>query len=123
MDSGFGSNLNSSLTCSCGRVFGQLNALSNHRRSCRTAKKRLSDALSSAKEAFQAKRRRLSLECYMPVIEPGLIPSSSLAQEDLEPDSSILPENSAQSLDPVCSYKDLFNTLTNFLLAPGFSRC
>lgn len=69
----------SRLTCSCGRVFSQLNALSNHKRSCAKTKKRLFSALSAAKEAHQQRKRQrlLSIDpsttASTTVIKPGLI--------------------------------------------------
>jgi hypothetical protein len=47
-----------SLSCCCGRVFTQNNALSYHKRSCGKSKKRLADALLAAKEVFEQKKRR-----------------------------------------------------------------
>lgn len=46
--------------CYCGRRFQQTNAFSNHQRSCKKAKARLSSALDSAKEKWnQRKKARL----------------------------------------------------------------
>lgn len=71
MDVDFEPHPSLQLTCACGRTFAQLNALSNHRRSCMKAKKRLIDALSSAREAnVQRKRRHLN------PTEPGLLTST-----------------------------------------------
>lgn len=44
-------------TCYCGRTFLQQNALSNHRRSCQTSKKRTSSALDSARDAYSKRKK------------------------------------------------------------------
>jgi hypothetical protein len=46
-------------TCHCGRVFSQTYAFTNHERTCKKSKKRLSDALAKAKQIYQAKKRRV----------------------------------------------------------------
>ncbi|KAI0055388.1 hypothetical protein BV25DRAFT_1815655 [Artomyces pyxidatus] len=52
-----------SQTCCCGRSFSQPSALTFHQKSCKKSKTRLSSALSSAKEAWIAKKKaRISLE-------------------------------------------------------------
>ena len=43
-------------TCTCGRSFSRDSALTNHRRTCKKAKTRLSSALIGAKEARSRKR-------------------------------------------------------------------
>lgn len=52
------SALNSNLTCDCGRVFAQHNALSNHQRNCQTSKGRVVDVLGRAKDMLHARKRR-----------------------------------------------------------------
>lgn len=44
--------------CTCGRVFAQHNALSNHQRSCRKSKTRLSGALGKFKTLFEGRKRQ-----------------------------------------------------------------
>lgn len=131
----FDLNPNPQLTCSCGRVFAQLNALSHHRHSCSRTKKRLSDALSAAKEAYAArKRRRIGLSEWTAsgsesdltwlastsVAEPGLIniPHASeilkdklfLPIESLEPvGSSSADDNETVWQNPLSSYAELRN--------------
>jgi len=46
-------------TCVCGRTFTGLNAFTWHEKSCVKGKKRLSGALSRAKEAYQSKKARI----------------------------------------------------------------
>jgi hypothetical protein len=48
----------SGLTCFCGKSFPQQSALTNHTRSCQRSKKRLTNALSSAKEVWIARKRK-----------------------------------------------------------------
>lgn len=50
---------NFSQTCHCGRVFSQTYAFTNHERTCKKSRKRLSNALAKAKQFYQAKKRRL----------------------------------------------------------------
>jgi hypothetical protein len=45
------------LACACGRIFSQVNALSNHRRRCSKSKKRIFTALSKAKEVWSSNKR------------------------------------------------------------------
>jgi hypothetical protein len=47
-----------SQACVCGRIFSIPQAYSHHKQSCLKMKKRLSDALASAKEVWQIKKRR-----------------------------------------------------------------
>lgn len=75
-------------TCVCGRAFSQLNAFTNHIRTCPRSKKRLSSALESAKEKWTTrKRRRVAVEqspgdVWQPA---GLIPLASTAEVLEEP--------------------------------------
>ena len=46
------------IQCSCGRVFAQLNAHTNHQRTCKKRKKNLSSALAKAKLAWDNRKRR-----------------------------------------------------------------
>jgi len=55
-------------TCVCGRTFSQPGGLHCHRRSCPKAKKRLSGALTKAKEVFGRKKRRLDTSGSQPSI-------------------------------------------------------
>ncbi|KIM59251.1 hypothetical protein SCLCIDRAFT_27508 [Scleroderma citrinum Foug A] len=49
------------IQCSCGRTFAQLSAYTNHQRTCKKRKKRLSGALAKAKLTWDnRKRRRMS---------------------------------------------------------------
>lgn len=50
--------LGPNLTCSCGRVFAQHNALTNHQRNCQTSKGRVVGVLSRAKDLLHARKRR-----------------------------------------------------------------
>jgi hypothetical protein len=47
-----------SQACICGRIFSVPQAYSHHKQSCLKTKKRLSDALASAKEVWQIKKHR-----------------------------------------------------------------
>lgn len=71
------SALSSNLTCDCGRVFAQHNALSNHQRNCQTSKGRVVGVLSRAKDMLHArKRRRLEKEVSsVPGSETPPVPS------------------------------------------------
>jgi len=53
--------------CICGRTFTQHNAYNYHRRNCKSGKKRLSEALTMAKEHW--KRRKT---CELPVGGDGM---------------------------------------------------
>jgi hypothetical protein len=44
--------------CICGRSFSDIAAFTKHNRDCRRGKKRLSDALTVAKEIYKSKRPR-----------------------------------------------------------------
>ncbi|KAH7917491.1 hypothetical protein BV22DRAFT_1052389, partial [Leucogyrophana mollusca] len=46
-----------STVCTCGRIFGQLNSYTNHLRTCKKSKKRLSGALSKARELWSIRKR------------------------------------------------------------------
>jgi hypothetical protein len=46
------------LYCACGRSFAQPNALSNHRRSCTSSKRRFNDMLTVAREAWEVRKKR-----------------------------------------------------------------
>ena len=49
--------------CVCGRTFAEFSALTNHQRRCASMKKRLSTALTSARQTRNGlKRRRLDLD-------------------------------------------------------------
>lgn len=49
--------------CICGRTFAEVSALTNHQRRCVKMKKRLSTALTSARQTRNSsKRRRLDLD-------------------------------------------------------------
>jgi hypothetical protein len=70
--------------CACGRVFGQQNALTNHRRVCATTKRRLSEALSLAREKWTAnKRRRLSSQAPKSSLESTLWGDHALSSSSL----------------------------------------
>jgi histidinol-phosphate/aromatic aminotransferase/cobyric acid decarboxylase-like protein len=43
--------------CACGRTFSQIYGLANHKRGCEKSKKRLSVALSKAKEVWAVRKR------------------------------------------------------------------
>lgn len=49
---------NDLLVCSCGREFGQENALSIHRRTCKPSKKRKADIVEKARDILFAKKMR-----------------------------------------------------------------
>ncbi|EGO30470.1 hypothetical protein SERLADRAFT_432028 [Serpula lacrymans var. lacrymans S7.9] len=54
----------SSLSCSCGRLFSQPNALSNHKRNCPKTRKCLGDALEKAKELWiRRKQQQTGASC------------------------------------------------------------
>jgi hypothetical protein len=60
--------------CHCGRAFSQTYAFTNHQRTCKKSKKRLSDALAKAQQVWQMRKRRRCI---------------SDAEVDVEVDSSI----------------------------------
>jgi hypothetical protein len=45
--------------CVCGRAFTDLGAFTRHQKGCRKGKKRLTSAITKAKEVYQSKRARL----------------------------------------------------------------
>ena len=57
----------SSIQCSCGRDFTQLNAYTNHQWTCKKRKKNLSSALARAKLAWDNRKRRRTDS----LVEPG----------------------------------------------------
>src|SRR5215472_6426550 len=56
-------------TCLCGRSFSQIYALANHRRACKQSKKRLSSALSQAKELWVDRKCPRQAPCEPPQID------------------------------------------------------
>jgi hypothetical protein len=76
MESGYES------VCACGRSFLQPGALTKHKRTCRSSKKRLSSALEQAKRFWKgSKRRRLETDTPDPNPPPlaaGLVLESEL---------------------------------------------
>ena len=48
--------------CVCGRSFSRISDFTKHERGCTKGKKRLSRALSKAKETYQRKKIRMGLE-------------------------------------------------------------
>lgn len=53
-------------TCVCGRIFTVLGAFTRHEKGCGTGRKRLSEALTRAREVFRAKRARYSRRAASP---------------------------------------------------------
>lgn|ERR1700722_688063 len=78
---------NSPLLCLCGRTFLQVPAFGNHQRNCAKSKRKLSGALTKAKELWVAKKRR-RLEGPEPGVEntqtsipiPGVTRGSSASE-------------------------------------------
>lgn len=56
--------------CICGRSFTQVNAINNHRRTCKKSKSRLASALTSAQENWRRKRARLNMSNEGTIAEP-----------------------------------------------------
>ena len=52
--------------CVCGRSFSRISDFTKHERGCIKGKKRLSGALSKAKEMYERKKLRMSLEGAQP---------------------------------------------------------
>lgn len=74
------------LTCICGRTFTLENALSNHRHSCQTSRKRLSSALEKAKGILSAnKRRRIdkSIDDRVPSVGSSLLGTPSADRDPI----------------------------------------
>ena len=62
--------------CVCGRSFSRISDFTKHERGCTKGKKRLSRALSKAKETYQRKKIRMGLEEAQPdqvVDDDGLL--------------------------------------------------
>ena len=76
-------------TCVCGRVFSDLGAFTHHEKGCRKGKKQLSNALSKAKEVYQAKKAKLTPASSCSSLGPNVSaePSSSTTN-----DASTMPE-------------------------------
>jgi hypothetical protein len=68
----FPESTDSQIVCVCGRAFMKPGALSYHLRSCTQSKKRLSGALSVAREIWARKRRRVT----SPEPRDGSLPSA-----------------------------------------------
>ena len=60
--------------CVCGRSFSRVSDFTKHERGCIKGKKRLSGALTKAKEIYQRKKSRMSMEEAQPnqVMEGGV---------------------------------------------------
>ena len=59
--------------CICGHSFSQATALTNHKRSCKSSKKRLSSALEKARQLWTgSKRRRLEVGVPQHKVDPPL---------------------------------------------------
>ena len=90
------------LSCICGRIFSQPNALTKHSQSCRSSKKRLANALEQARRVWKGtKRRRLQNDNASETLEklteaPGLAPLESLTPIS-GPNIETLVDNSAQN--------------------------
>ncbi|KAH7918336.1 hypothetical protein BV22DRAFT_1134671 [Leucogyrophana mollusca] len=78
-------------TCVCGRAFFQPNAFSTHERSCSRIKKRLSGALTKAKELWDSRKRRRVLS--EPVVD-------SESNQDGPPAARIHSEACAVAFSP-----------------------
>jgi hypothetical protein len=87
-----------SQSCLCGRIFTQTYAYTNHSRSCKSTKTRLSSALEKAKERYYANKRRKtevtqaeatgspSLEEVVQAEAPGSpLPASAFPSNDAPP--------------------------------------
>ena len=57
--------------CSCGRTFLNVGAFRNHQNSCKKNKSRLSLALSKAKEAVAARKRKATTIAATPQVKPS----------------------------------------------------
>jgi hypothetical protein len=66
--------------CVCGRAFIDLGGFTRHEKSCVKGKKRLSSALSRAKEVYQAKKAKLSLSRQASISEVATTSSEGTAK-------------------------------------------
>ena len=94
------------IQCSCGRTFAQLNAYTNHQRTCKKRKKGLSSALAKAKLVWDDRKRRRTTSGNV-----GEHVSSSGAMRgvpdprDVHDDGHQLQENNCQIVSPLCSIR------------------
>jgi len=71
--------------CPCGRTFSQQSAYSHHKRTCQKARKRLSTALTAARQMWTTQKRRRTTDPTAsttddgPVL-PGLAIGSSMSE-------------------------------------------
>lgn len=71
------------LQCYCGKVFSQQSALTNHSRSCKPSKTRFASALTIAKEAWEARKRKRR-EKIGEVVQPLVVEDSHNSELLLE---------------------------------------
>ena len=76
-------------TCVCGREFGDLGAFTRHEKGCHKGKKRLSNALSKAKEVYRAKKAKLTPASSRSSLGPGV---SAEPSDSTTNDASTMPE-------------------------------
>lgn len=95
------------LKCCCGRTFLQTNAYSNHQKSCKKTKARLSSALFGARDTWQRLKRARTATVVEPP-QPGLTNGLPLVQKSPTPAHPAIlfspelgtTENRSASVDP-----------------------
>ena len=93
------------IQCSCGRTFAQLNAYTNHHRTCKKRKKGLSSALAKAKLVWDHRKRRCTSDNVGEhVSSSGAIPGVP-GVSNTHHDGRQLQENDCQKVGPLCSIR------------------
>lgn len=90
-----------SKACLCGRTFSSLSAITCHKRTCESTKKRLAEALAAARQGWtKRKRRRVeNVEDGQHEVPPSLSPTQTLPLPiDIVPDPTPLTNNTEPSL-------------------------
>ena len=92
------------IQCSCGRTFAQLNAYTNHQRTCKKRKKGLSSVLAKAKLVWDdRKRRRTTSGNVGEHVGFSDAMRGVLGLRDVHDDRHQLQENNCQKVGPLCS--------------------
>lgn len=88
-----------SYECCCGRTFLQTNAFSNHQRSCKKSRTRLSSALESAKENW-SRLKKARLQPPVPQSPPSTPSLTVSILASPLPNVSDLPQAASLSTSP-----------------------
>jgi len=87
-------------TCVCGRIFTGLTTFTRHEKGCAKGKKRLSGALSKAKEVYRNKKVRIqgAMDSGQDALEPNL----AILEHRAEEHGSVDPASAERESNTVC---------------------